>query len=237
MLYGVGPSGYFSRVTIYARGPWFREWNFSEDDGENWWYQFKDDAGLRYLLCNNMSLKDRTEFERLWRGSVRASWIAHAVGFLGAFELITRHSFFNSMPSRRRFFAFTLLFGTFTCIGNTWNAQTYRPLMGAYLRKYNEVSANDLFEITDRRREFFQIDTSSYMSYSHEDLPHGHQNYGPQPDDEVRDASWLVALDKFLNNEANSGLKEHKKFLDYPFEFKDKSFPSAEAARDLIHKH
>lgn len=155
MLYGVGPSGYFSRVTIYARGPWFKEFHWSEDDGENWWYQFKDDAGTRYLLCNNMSLKDRTEFERLWRGSVRASYIAHAFGALAAFELVTRHSFFKAMPSRRRFFAWTLAWATFATFGNMWNAQTYNPLMTAYLRKYNDVSANDLFEITDRRREFF----------------------------------------------------------------------------------
>jgi hypothetical protein len=44
-------------------------------------------------------------------------------------------------------------------------------------------------------------------------------------------------LDKFLSGEENHGLKEHPKFINYPFEYKDKSFPSAEMASDLIIKH
>ena len=36
------------------------------------------------------------------------------------------------------------------------------------------------------------------MSYTHEDLDHGHTNYGPQPDGEAEDASWFKAMDKFL---------------------------------------
>ena len=44
------------------------------------------------------------------------------------------------------------------------------------------------------------------MSYTHDDLEHGHGhvNQGPQPDGEALDASWLTTLDKFL-----SGDKEH----------------------------
>ena len=49
------------------------------------------------------------------------------------------------------------------------------------------------------------------------------------------DSSWLVEVDKFLKNEPNH-LKSHEKFYDYPFEFKDKSFPTAEMAADLMHK-
>jgi len=75
------------------------------------------------------------------------------------------------------------------------------------------------------------------MSYTHADLPHGHTNYGPQPDGEAEDASWLKTLDKFLSGEENHGLKEHPKFLTYPYEYKDKSFPTAEQASDLINKH
>jgi hypothetical protein len=55
-----------------------------------------------------------------------------------------------------------------------------------------------VFDISDRKREFYQIDTSQYMSYTHEDLDHGHTNYGPQPDGEAEDASWFKAMDKFL---------------------------------------
>ena len=74
------------------------------------------------------------------------------------------------------------------------------------------------------------------MSYTHSDLHHGHTNYGPQPDGEAEDAGWLQTLDKFLSGEENHGLQKHKNFLTYPYEYKDKSFPSVEAARDLISK-
>ena len=120
---------------------------------------------------------------------------------------------------------------------NGYSSQTYQPLIGAYLRKYDIHAESELFNIRDRKREFYQIDTSQYMNYTHDDLEHGHTNYGPQPDNEVRDASWLTTLDRFLNNEENHGLKEHPRFLNYNYEFKDKSFPSEEQARDLISKH
>lgn len=237
MLYDVGPMGYFGRVTQYARGPWFREYWYVEDDGENWWYRYDDENGARYLLSNNMNVKDRTEFDRLYWAHNRACKAAYAAGFFLSFELHTRHAFFTTMTRRNRMLSFIGVGALFASSFNQFNAARYGPLMGAYLRKYHDVSANDLFEITDRRREFFHIDTSSYMNYEHKDLPHGHVNYGPQPDNEVRDASWLISLDKFLNNEEHHGLKEHQKYLDYNFDFKDKSFPSEEAAKDLIHKH
>ena len=75
------------------------------------------------------------------------------------------------------------------------------------------------------------------MSYTHEDLDHGHSNYGPQPDGEAQDASWLTALDKFLGGEKDHNLQAHDNFLKYPFTFQDKSFPSVEQAGDLITKH
>ena len=75
------------------------------------------------------------------------------------------------------------------------------------------------------------------MSYTNEDLAHehGHANHGPQPDSEAVDSSWLTELDNFLGGRPHH-LKEHKKFLTYPYEYKDKSFPSAEMAHDLINK-
>ena len=45
----------------------------------------------------------------------------------------------------------------------------------------------------------------------------------------------MEEVDAFLKGEENN-LKGHKKFFDYPFEFKDKSFPSNEAVTDLMHK-
>lgn len=62
---------------------------------------------------------------------------------------------------------------------------------------------------------------------------HAHSNHGPQPDGEAKDASYLRELDAFLDNKPNH-LKEHKKFLNYEFEYVDKSYPSLEQAKDLI---
>ena len=44
-----------------------------------------------------------------------------------------------------------------------------------------------------------------------------------------------MEVDKFLKGEKNH-LKEHKLYYDYPFEFVDKSFPTAEKVQDLMHK-
>jgi len=114
-------------------------------------------------------------------------------------------------------------------------ASTYAPIMGAYLRKYSDHLAKDRFEMIDRKREFYEIDTAQYMSYTDEGL-HSHFSHGPQPDGEAGDATWLTEMDKFLNNKPNA-LKEHPRYLNYAFEFKDKSFPTVEQAGDLISKH
>ena len=119
---------------------------------------------------------------------------------------------------------------------NGWNAQTYGPLLGAYHRKYDKVCATDLFEITDRKREYYEIDDSQYMGYTEEELTnHRHVSYGPQPDGLAKDSTWLEELDKFLAGKENS-LKQHPRFLNYEYQFLDKSFPTQEMAKDLISK-
>jgi hypothetical protein len=116
-----------------------------------------------------------------------------------------------------------------------YNGQTYGPLLSAFFRKYADVAKTDKFAITDRKREYFEIDTSDYMSYGYKDLGHDyHVNHGPQPDGEAMDSSWLSELDKFLRCEDNK-LKEHKNFVNYNFEYIDKSFPTAEKAHELMH--
>ena len=101
--------------------------------------------------------------------------------------------------------------------------------------KYSNFAKADKFAITDRKREYFEIDTSDYMSYGYKDLGHDyHVNHGPQPDGEAMDSSWLGELDKFLRGEENK-LKEHKNFVNYNYEYIDKSFPTAEKVHDLMH--
>jgi hypothetical protein len=45
----------------------------------------------------------------------------------------------------------------------------------------------------------------------------------------------LVELDKFLKGEENN-LKEHRLYVNYQFEYLDKSFPTVEMAHELISK-
>ena len=72
------------------------------------------------------------------------------------------------------------------------------------------------------------------MSYSEEEVEHFcHINMGPQPDGEYRDSSWLVEMDKFLDGKEHK-IKEHPYYINHEYEFKDKSFPSADQANTLI---
>ena len=63
-----------------------------------------------------------------------------------------------------------------------YNSIAYGPVVSAFLRKYGHHAKGDRFEIHDRKREFYEIDTSQYMNYTFDDLGHEyHANHGPQP--------------------------------------------------------
>jgi hypothetical protein len=100
-----------------------------------------------------------------------------------------------------------------------YNAYYYGPLVNAFFRKYQSNAKSDLYEISDRKREYFDIDTNQYMNYTFKDLGHDyHAHHGPQPDGEALDATWLVEVDKFLRGEENQ-LKEHKNFINYNYQY------------------
>lgn len=237
MLYKVTPMGYFGRVNQITRGPWFKELN-AEDDGLEWFYVYADDAGIKYLLSNNMAEADRSDFARLFHAHNRASGLAMFGGFYLGFECVSRMPYFRGMAYGWKAASFFAVAYGFKTVFNMWNAQTYGPLLGAYLRKYSHFGTPDPFEIQDRKREFYEIDTSSYMNYDLEDLKHEHMhvNHGPQPDGEAADGTWYHELDAFLSGKENH-LKEHSRYNGYSYDFKDKSFPSLEQAADLINKH
>ncbi len=180
MLYKVTPMGYFGRVSQTSRGPWFKEL-IVEDDGLEWYYTYGDSMGMRYLLSNNMSVKDREDFARLYHAHNRASGLAMFAGFFAGFEVVTRHAYFKPMAVGWRVASFFAVSYGFKTLFNAYNAQTYGPVIGAYLRKYQANGAADPYEIQDRKREYYEIDTSQYMSYTNEDLAHehGHANHGP----------------------------------------------------------
>lgn len=116
-----------------------------------------------------------------------------------------------------------------------YNAQTYGPIVSAFMRKHIEQAKTDLFDITDRKREYYEIDTSQYMNYTFDDLGENyHAHHGPQPDGESLDSTWLCELDKFLKGEENH-LKEHKYFVNYEYKYMDKGEPTVEAAQAMFH--
>lgn len=196
----------------------------------------QDAAGnIRYLLSNNMSYQDRIEFGNLWKAQNRVNGLGWFSGFFVSTLFITKDAYFRGMaPGWKLCSWVALAFLTKTGI-NAYYGRTYGPLMGAYLRKYQDAGAVDPWEIRDRKREYYMIDDSQYMDYSEDDLKdmHMHANHGPQPDGEALDASWLTELNAFLDGKQNN-LKNHPRFLNYNYSFKDKSYPTLEQAKDLI---
>ena len=128
-----------------------------------------------------MSVADREDFARMFHAHNRASGLAMFAGFFLGLEVVTRHNYFRGMASGWKIASFFAVSYGFKSLFNSYNSATYGPVMGAYLRKYQQYASSDPFEMQDRKREFYQIDTSQYMSYTHNDLEygHGHVNQGP----------------------------------------------------------
>lgn len=59
----------------------------------------------------------------------------------------------------------------------------YTPLLNAYFNKYEHCVKNEFFDITDRKREWFDIDTSVPTAYSSQEVAEAgyHIHHGPQP--------------------------------------------------------
>lgn len=232
MLYNVDGMGYFSRVKQISRGPWFKK-VMQVDDGLEYYYVYQSNGEVKYLLTNNMSTEDRIAMERLYFAHQRTTWLCYAGSiWLGA-ESVLRMPYFRGMAYGWKFLSVFACGFVYNQFMNMYASQTHGPLLSAYLRKYSSCAKADMFDITDRKREFYEIDTSQYMDYTVEDFAHEHTSFGPQPDGEQQDASWLTEMDKFLNGKENN-LKQHANFMNYDFKFKDKSFPSQEMASDLI---
>ena len=183
-----------------------------------------------------MTYKDRCDLNALHVAQKRVAQIGWFAGFFAAASLLTHDAYVRKMAYGWKGLSFLLTAATVKVGISAYSSFTYGPLIGAYLRKYSGAARSDAWELRDRKREFYQIDDSQYMDYSEEQVDvHRHSNHGPQPDGEAKDASYLTELDAFLDGKPNH-LKDHEKFLNYNYTFKDKSYPTLEAAKDLIEK-
>merc|ERR1712224_15938 len=181
-----------------------------------------------------MSYEDRMAFANMYYTTRGEQWLLSFAGLWMAGETVLRNSVLKKWALGWRCLSVVGLWTVYSKGLNYFFGAQYSPLMTATLRKYSHVAVSDQFELQDRKREFYQIDTAQYMDYTEDDLNiHGHENHGPQPDGEALDNTWLTELGKFLDNEPNN-LKGHKKFDNNPgYVYLDKSFPSVEAADDL----
>lgn len=234
MLYKVSPMGYFGRVQKVSRGPWFQEY-MVEDDGLERFYVVGSNDGLNYLLSNNIPVGDRDRLDRLYRAYQRNKSLAWFGGLWLGFETISRVPYFKGMAFGWKMASLIGAGFLYKTAFTFFNGQQYGPLISAYFRKYSQYVKSDPFDISDRKREYYEIDTTQYMNYDFKTMGHEyHAHHGPQPDGEALDNSWLSEVDKFLKGEENK-LKEHKNFVNYKYEYLDKSFPSVEAVHDLFH--
>ena len=192
MLYKVSPFGYFGRMPKVSRGAWFEEYKV-EDDGLEWYYVYKVNGQTVYLLTNNIPIQDRENLGRLWEAHERNNYLALGAGLYLGFETVLRVPYFRRMAVGWRVLSFIGTGLLYKQVFQIYNSYYYGPLVSAFFRKYQQAAKNDLFEISDRKREFFDIDTQQYMNYSFKDLGHDyHAHHGPQPDGEAQDSSWLV---------------------------------------------
>ena len=152
-----------------------------------------------------MTHADRTSFDRLWKEHNRAMLLASMGGVWASFEFVSRAPQLRRMATGWRVLSFFAGAAVFKNGIAAYIAPDYQPLIGAFLRKYHHVASADPFDLTDRKREFYQIDTNQYMNYTEDDLKdmHMHANHGPQP------VSHFFVLLTFL-----SGWRSRRRQLD-----------------------
>ena len=236
VAYKVSSMGYFGGVAKVSRGPWFRD-AWVEDDGLDWYYKFKDsNKGDVYLLSNNVAIEDREKLDSLYKTHVRNNRLAWFGGLYLGMEAVRSFQYFKKMAHGWKFVNMLGVGYVAHAIMMDYTSQVHAPIIGAYLRKYRSNVHSELLDIKDAKKAYFSIDDSQYMSYTNATLSDQHHaHHGPQPEGEALANSYQGEVDAFLAGETND-LKGHKLYLDYPFEFKDKSFPSNEAVSELFNK-
>ena len=190
MAFNTNHMGYFGAKEKVSRGPWFKTF-FIEDDGLEYFYRFNSKGQTHCLLTNNVPLKDRERMQRHYSQIVRNTGIEWIFSAWVGWEVFSIVPYFRTVAPGWKVLSVIGLASLVRFGVHHFNNYYYGPVMAAQLKKHIHHAKTDMFEIEDEKREFFYIDTSEYMNYSHEDLTHDHHaHHGPQPDGEVLDQSW-----------------------------------------------
>lgn len=134
------------------------------------------------MLTNNIPLEDREKLDRMYKAFKRNRGLAWFGGLWLGVETVLRIPYFKKQAVGWRILSMIGSAFLYKNVFQYYNGLTYGPIMSAYFRKYGDFAKTDPFKITDRKREYFDIDTSQYMSYDYNDLGNDyHVNHGPQP--------------------------------------------------------
>jgi hypothetical protein len=179
-MFKVTPMGYFGMPAKISRGPWFRE-VWVEDDGLEKYYVFSDAEGGKILLSNNMSVEDRHKLDYFYKGYERQQGLAKFAGLWLGVETVLRTAYFKRMAVGWRFASVFLVGYAYKKAFNFYNSYTYGPTLSAFMKKYSHQAKDEIFDIRDPKREWYNIDDSEYTNYGFEDLHDYHSHHGPQP--------------------------------------------------------
>ena len=120
--------------------------------------------------------------QKLYYGLQRNKALACFAGLWLGLETVIRVPYFKSMAFGWKALSVLGTAFVYKTIFTAFNGMYYGPVVSAFLRKHGKNAQADRFSISDRKREFFNIDTSQYMNYDFKDLGHEyHAHHGPQP--------------------------------------------------------
>ena len=136
-MFNCGGPNDFAPVAILDQAAWYKQ-AWAEDDGlEKYYRHYNRSTGqFNYLLSNNMTYKDRTQFDYLFKAHKRADYIVHAFSFWAAFETLQRVSQLKKLAIGWKVVSLFGIAWSYKQVGNYYTSARYNPLIGAYLRKY-----------------------------------------------------------------------------------------------------
>lgn len=131
-----------------------------EEDGLEYFYAFANGSSASYLLSNNISFEEREKFQYLYYALQRNKHLAWFGGLWLGFETVLRVPCFRKVALGWRAVSFFGLAFFYKQAFTAYNSLTYGPIVSAFLRKNIQHARADPYEITDRKREFFDLDTT-----------------------------------------------------------------------------